>query len=71
MKASKVKLRELYSYDDCIETIDAIERDWRNVVGGWDAWVSGYRTELNATSKKKIEAIWKRAERISPETFDG
>lgn len=71
MRASKVKLRELKTFNECVEMIDSIERDWRNVEGGWAAWISGGPTYLNATAEKKIDALWKRAYRISPVEEEG
>lgn len=64
MKASQVKISELKTYDEMADAIDSIESDYQNVVGGFNAWKSGYATELTKSAQKKIEAIEKKMDRV-------
>lgn len=66
MRASELSLSSLTTYEDHLKAISMIEEDYRNIVGNYDRWVSGYKTELNATAKKKIAAIEKRIDRLFP-----
>ncbi len=66
MKASTVSLKDLLTYEDHQDAIDAIERDPKNTIGGMKAWKSGYATYLTKTAINKIEAIEARCDRLHP-----
>jgi len=67
MKYQDVKISKLKSWSDCYEAIQAIENDWRNILGGWSAWNSGYRTYLLRAAEKKIKLIENRMQLFSIE----
>ncbi len=66
MKYTNVRLSDLNSFDECEEAISEIQNDYLNVVGGVDAWCSGWDTELLEGAKKKIEKIKARRDRLFP-----
>lgn len=66
MKYSNVKLRDLETFEDHMDAIEAIKNDYLNVVGGLKAWLSGYETHLLEGAKKKIKAIEDRCWRLFP-----
>lgn len=66
MKYTNVMLRDLVTFEDHEEAIEAIENDYHNVIGGIDAWISGRETFLLEGAKKKIEAIKARMDRLFP-----
>lgn len=66
MKATKVKLSALTTFEEHLKAIESIEHDYENCVGGIRAWRSGYETYLTDAAKKKIAAIEKRIDRLFP-----
>ena len=65
MKYSDVRMRELETFSDHMDAIEAIKDDYLNYVGGIDAWCSGRDTELLVGAKKKIASIKGRARRFN------
>ena len=66
MRASEVRVRELKTVCECFDAIESIEEDYRNIEGGLKAWNSGYQTFMTQTAKKKLEAIERRINKLSP-----
>ena len=64
MKAADVKLSSLKSYTECSEAVDAIESYPYNYEGGLVRWRTGKETVLLASAKKKIAAIWAKADKF-------
>lgn len=56
MKASSVLLRDLKTSTDCLEAIESIEMDYRNVIGGRKAFYSGYQTYLGNMGNLRIKS---------------
>jgi hypothetical protein len=69
-RVADIKVNEIKTADECYELIDKIQRDYRNVVGGMKAWNSGRTTELTPAAKKKIAALEKRIDILSPDEDD-
>lgn len=67
MIASGIRLTSLLTVGDCEQAINRIESDYRNVVGGYKAWMSGRQTYLTTSAVNKIKAINARYDRM----FDG
>lgn len=64
MHYSNVKLIDLKTYEDCDKAMESIENDYQNIQGGFQAWNSGYESDLLIGAEKKIKAIQARQERI-------
>lgn len=71
MKASEIKVASLKDYCECAEAIELIENDYRNVVGGVKAWLSGWQTDLTPAAKNKIAAIEKHMDKFSTDSDEG
>ena len=67
MKAAQIKIASLETYDDCLEAISCIEGDYQNVVGGLEAWRSGYETRLTKSAENKIRAIRGKIDKMFPD----
>lgn len=67
MLASVIRLDGLKSASECWRAIDLIESDCRNFVGNGGDWNSGKQCFLKEGAKKKIEALERRANRLSPD----
>jgi len=65
MRASDAKLSAIKTAHDAIETIDAIERNPRNYIGGFRRWRLGVDVELTAAASAKISAIEKKLFRMA------
>jgi hypothetical protein len=64
MNASKIRLSDLESYDDCEAAMEAIEKDHGNYYGDLKHWFSGHVTILKEGPKKKIAAIQRKQDRF-------
>ena len=64
MRHQDAKLRSLVTYDQIQGAIDGIERDWQNVVGGYNAWRSGRQTYLLLAAEKKIAKLNAKLDKI-------
>lgn len=62
---SDIKLSKLNTYTDCSDALDAMEQDYRNFVGGFKAFNSGYKVYFLAAAEKKREAIKKKMQKFS------
>ena len=60
MKSSDIKISELKTIKQMSDAIREIESDWRNIVGGSDAFFSGKQTFLNVAAQNKVNVIHKR-----------
>lgn len=69
-RVADIKVNEIKTADECFDLIDKIRGDYRNVVGGMKAWYSGRNTELTPSAKKKIDALEKRIDVLSPDDDD-
>ena len=67
MKASEIKVANLKDFTDCMEAIESIEMDHRNVLGGRKAFFSGYATELTVVAQKKVDAIQRKMDTFNDE----
>ena len=71
MKAALINTRDLTTYEECDRAIDSVKTDWRNVVGGIDAWNSGRETILTTTAQRKIDSLQRKIDKMDTDiTFD-
>ena len=70
MKASKIRLKNLTTWIECMDALTSINTGWDNVKGGYEAWTSGYQTYLTETAKNKIAAIEKKMATFPDEEED-
>lgn len=64
MRADKVVVATLSTWEELDAAEQAIRDDYLNVVGGMRAWNSGYNTELTPIAKRKIAAIRAKQEKL-------
>lgn len=64
MRADRIKLSDLKTWQDCCNAITCIETDYVNVVGGLRAWNSCRETKLTKTAQQKIDAIERKLEQL-------
>lgn len=65
MLATDVQVKSITSSSDCWKIIDLIESDYRNYIGGITAWNSGKQVTPKPSTILKINAIEKRAHKLS------
>lgn len=65
MIASTIRIGSLMSSSACWNAIDKIESDYRNFYGGWSTWNSGKQVHMKKTAKNIVDAIEKRANKLS------
>lgn len=70
MKASSVKLKDLTTWNECDEAIEAIQFDPNNIVGGLSAYYSGYQTHVTKEAERKIAAIRRKMAKFPVEEDD-
>ncbi len=64
MRFSNVAIVELKTIEQCDKAIASIESDYQNIVGGLQAWNSGYASYLLSGATKKIEAINRKSDKL-------